>query len=328
MPLIARYCSQCGTPVTRRRVEGKTREICPACKTVFYRNPLPVAAVLILNPAREVLLVKRRNPPKKGLWCLPMGFAELDETIAQAALRELHEETGVSGKIVRLLAAGSAVIDPYGDLLIVTFEAAKTTGRETPGDDAEKVAYFPLNALPDMAFDVNVSAIRYCIEAHQDCWSIEDSYRHTLARTTDEKLSDSLVGRIQNHTETISARWLRAVRTNPTTATYAAVDSGHLRIRVRQALTQLSGWLSENKTNKEIFDFYINLGRERKKMGFGPYETIGSLTILRRIIQSFAAKQLARNNAVNAYKILELDHRIISFFDRAVYYTSRGFEED
>lgn len=328
MPLIARYCSQCGKPVDRQLVEGRHREICPDCKTVFYRNPLPVAASLILNLKREVLLVKRRNPPKKGLWCLPMGFAELDETIAQAALRELHEETGIRGKIVRLLAAGSTVIDPYGDLLIVTFEAAKTDGREAPGDDADAVAYFPLNGLPDMAFDTNVSAIRYCIEAHQDSWAIEDSYRHTLARTSGEKLSDTLVSQIQDHAKIISDRWLQAVRTNPTTTTYAAADPDALGLRVRQALSQLSRWLSEDHTQKEISEFYIALGRERKQMGFGPYETIGSLTILRKIIQSFAAKQLARDNAVNAYKILELDHRIISFFDRAVYYTSRGFEEE
>lgn len=93
------------------------------------------------------------------------------------------------------------------------------------------------------------------------------------------------------------------------------------------ALSQFSRWLSDNKADEEIRSFYLGLGRERNQMGFGPYETIGSLTILRKIIQQFAGKNMARKNAVEAYKALELDNRIIAFFDRAIYFVSRGFEE-
>ena len=99
------------------------------CGTVFYQNPLPAAGALVLDDLRRVLLVKRKYPPSEGMWCLPIGFAELGETIAEAALRELHEETGVTGRVVRLIDAESSWTGAfYGDVLVVTFEVEKLLG--------------------------------------------------------------------------------------------------------------------------------------------------------------------------------------------------------
>ena len=106
-----------------------------------------------------MLLVKRGILPNKGMWCLPIGFAEMGETIAEAALRELHEETGVVGRVSRLIDAASWSSGFYGDLLVVTFEVEKVSGDETPGDDAEDVAYFPIDQLPPLAFPSNEKAI-------------------------------------------------------------------------------------------------------------------------------------------------------------------------
>jgi len=74
------------------------RDFCPCCNSYFYENPLPVVSS-ILESSRQILLVKRGRPPSKGLWCLPSGFAEAGESIEEAALRELKEETGIKGKL-------------------------------------------------------------------------------------------------------------------------------------------------------------------------------------------------------------------------------------
>ena len=105
--VTARFCAECGGPVELRQGEGRVRETCVSCGYVYYHNPLPVAANVVLNADREVLLVKRAREPHQGMWCLPMGFAEVDESIREAAARELEEEAGITGEVVTLLHADS-----------------------------------------------------------------------------------------------------------------------------------------------------------------------------------------------------------------------------
>ena len=149
------FCSRCGAPTRDLLVEARCRQVCTRCGMISYRNPLPVAAAVLLDDRDEVLLVRRAREPSQGMWCLPMGFAELGESIEEAALRELQEETGIAGRVLRLLDVGSYLSDFYGDLLIVSFEVARGGGVEQPGDDASDLAWFPLHALPELAFDSN-----------------------------------------------------------------------------------------------------------------------------------------------------------------------------
>jgi ADP-ribose pyrophosphatase YjhB (NUDIX family) len=106
-------------------VDGRTRVVCSAYNRVFYESPPPVAAAVVLNERREVLLVERQREPHRGWWCLPMGLAETGETIATAALRALWGESGVHGRVLRLVDADSFESSHYGDLLIVTLEVQK-----------------------------------------------------------------------------------------------------------------------------------------------------------------------------------------------------------
>ncbi|MCK4413172.1 MAG: NUDIX domain-containing protein [Candidatus Eisenbacteria sp.] len=330
MSLTPLFCSQCGAELERRLLDGRQREMCPACGTVSYRNPLPVAAAVVLNKAREVLLVRRRQEPHRGEWCLPIGFAELDETIAQAALRELREEAGIEGSVLRLLDVDSYGSDYYGDLLIVSFEVAKTGGREAPGDDAEEVAYFPLDGLPPLAFASNERAIAACREVHQDEWAIRDSFARLQsdqpAPASAALLSDALVALIRDHAGEIADAWLEDVRSNPTTPSYGSYDPQELLGRGEQALSQFSRWLRGDEAEQEIRDFYRRLGAQRGAEGFAPHEVVSSLTLLRKHVWLFARRQGMWERPIDVYRVLELDRRLVLFFDRAVYQTIKGFQ--
>ena len=116
------FCRNCGARLATRAVEGRDREVCPVCGAVAYRNPLPVAAVVLLDGERRALLVKRKQEPQAGMWSLPGGFAELGETIDQAAVRELQEETGPFG----LKGAGEIGVD--GPLPVIANAVADACG--------------------------------------------------------------------------------------------------------------------------------------------------------------------------------------------------------
>src|SRR5581483_4418350 len=75
-------------------------------------TPKLAVNAVVFNEKREVLLAKRTD---NGLWCIPGGHVDLGETLAQACLRELWEETGLKGEVIRLVGVYS---DPKGSLHI------------------------------------------------------------------------------------------------------------------------------------------------------------------------------------------------------------------
>lgn len=168
MAINPKYCCHCGHQLIKDTFDGKDQFYCTKCQEITYQNPLPVVASVVMNERNEVLLVKRKNNPQKDLWCLPMGFVETGETIAQATLRELKEETNLDGDIVKILDAASTNLDIYGDIIIITFEVVKLKGELKAGDDAEEVNFFPIKDLPEMAFSSNLYAIKYCVQALED----------------------------------------------------------------------------------------------------------------------------------------------------------------
>ena len=324
MPLVPRFCSQCGAALVASLVEDRTREVCPDCGTVFYRNPLPVASALVLNDKREVLLVKRSRDPERGTWCLPIGFAELGETIAQATLRELREEAGVEGRVLRLLDVDSYPSDFYGDLLIVSYEVEKIGGSEAPGTDAEAVAYFPFDDLPPLAFPANLRAVQACREIHREEWAIRDSFETLQADRHAEMLSDALVTLVRDHAEQIARGWLADVQSSPTTPSYRRADANGLLANAVTALTQFSRWLKGDRAEGEIRTFYRAIGAQRRAEGFGLHEVLSSLMLLRKHVWVYARHQGVWQRPLDVYRVLELDRRLVLFFDRAMYHIARG----
>jgi 8-oxo-dGTP diphosphatase len=323
-----KYCNQCGHSLEFRYIEDRTRQVCSNCNAISYQNPLPVAAVVLLNRNRDVLLVKRKNQPRHGKWCLPMGFVEVDETIAQSALRELEEETGIRGKIIRLVAIRSEPVETYGDLLIVTFEAEKIGGSEIPGSDADDMSYYPANYLPEMAFESNKIAIRYCFEGHKEEWAINDSFKIFEEQKKSEMLSDSMVAFIRDNAKEVSERWLKIVLSDKSTVSYSRADPEKLRERVASALSQFTRWLSGSEADTEVRAFFRKLGSDRKLEGFELHEVISSLTLLRKVVLIYARNHKVWGKTIDLYTLIELDHRNYIFFDKAIYHLTRGFLED
>lgn len=124
----------------------------------YPRMMLTVDSVIFLQLKDEVrvLLIQRLNEPFKGEWALPGGFVDMDETLEEAAARELEEETGLSGlKLMQLKAFSALERDPRGRCVSVVFVgfATKESIDLSPKDDAADARWFPIKELPEMAFD-------------------------------------------------------------------------------------------------------------------------------------------------------------------------------
>ena len=101
-----------------------------------------------------VLLIQRGNEPYKGFWAFPGGFLEMDETVARCAERELEEETGIVLTGMQLVGIYSDVErDPRGRVVTAAYAAMTTMPEANAGDDAAAARWWPLNALPKLAFD-------------------------------------------------------------------------------------------------------------------------------------------------------------------------------
>ena len=112
---------------------------------------------IVFNGQGEVLLAKRRD---NGLWCIPGGHVDLDETLAQACLRELREETGLQGEVMRLVGIYS---DTQNSLHIaqgsewhtvrVSFLCRVTGGKLAESEETSEIGYFNPDRLPPLITD-------------------------------------------------------------------------------------------------------------------------------------------------------------------------------
>ncbi len=124
-----------------------------------YPRPAVTADIVIIKQhdnKNSVLLIERKHQPFEGMWALPGGFLNMDETLEEAALRELEEETGISGISLEQFHTFSQVHrDPRHRTITTVFLgfADETTMKPLAGDDAAKAAWFDMNELPPLAFD-------------------------------------------------------------------------------------------------------------------------------------------------------------------------------
>ena len=123
----------------------------------YPRPAVTVDAVLITREVKpRVLLIQRKHEPFAKSWALPGGFVNEGETLAQAARRELEEETALEvGELEQLVTVGDPGRDPRGWTVSVAFlgRVDSATAIAKAGDDAAEVRWFPLHKLPKLAFD-------------------------------------------------------------------------------------------------------------------------------------------------------------------------------
>ncbi len=117
----------------------------------ILQRPVPTVGVVCLK-GDQVLLIKRGTPPRLGQWSLPGGRIEWSETVTDAALRELREETGVDAELIGLLDVVDGVFTSRESgavtrhFVMIDYAARWTRGEPVAGDDAAEAAFFTREA--------------------------------------------------------------------------------------------------------------------------------------------------------------------------------------
>lgn len=119
------------------------------------RRPIPATIAVVIKD-RSVLLVRRANPPDAGLWGFPGGKIEFGETIEQAAVRELFEETGVVAEAGPVFTAVDAMDqgamgETRAHYVLIAVLCRWVSGRPVAGDDALEAAWHGLDVLESEA---------------------------------------------------------------------------------------------------------------------------------------------------------------------------------
>lgn len=123
----------------------------------YPRLAITVDAIIVAENFSQtmILLIQRKHGPFEGVWALPGGFVEMEETLKDACNRELFEETGIRVDDLNQFFTFDAVHrDPRHRTITTVFwgrivETVEVAG----GDDAAKADWFPIISLPPMAFD-------------------------------------------------------------------------------------------------------------------------------------------------------------------------------
>lgn len=102
----------------------------------------------------KVLLIERGIEPFKGKWAFPGGFMRIDESAEQCALRELREETGLTGAYIKQFHTFSEPDrDPRERVITIAYYALVKLQEVKGGDDAASARWFAMNDVPSLAFD-------------------------------------------------------------------------------------------------------------------------------------------------------------------------------
>jgi len=119
--------------------------VTPADRAGLPRPEVCVGAVVVSDG--RLLLVRRGRGPAQGEWSVPGGRVEPGETLAEAVVRELEEETGLSGVCGELVGWVERITEVFHHVILDFLVVVLDDGDPVAGDDAAEAAWVPLEDL-------------------------------------------------------------------------------------------------------------------------------------------------------------------------------------
>lgn len=149
--------------------------------------------------------------------------------------------------------------------------------------------------------------------------------------TTDKKENVVLIRKIVNLIEANAAELSGDIQqklvTHPSTNSYQGIDKDTLYNWIYDVCSRFGYWLHEDTEKGEVQQHYNNLGKERFKQNFRLPEVISALYLTKRRLWEFIAAGREVDSTLNLNQIVETSFLLVRFFDHAVFYVTKGYEE-
>ena len=138
-------------------------------------------------------------------------------------------------------------------------------------------------------------------------------------------ISMKLVAMIEDHAGQLTAGLVTQLQQHPRTDRYSKLPAAELHHRAYEVYRNLSKWI-QREADSEIAASYQDLGRRRLQEGIPLSQVIFALTLTKEHLLNYVKLSGLSDSALDLYQELDLVRVVTQFFDRAIYYTVRGYE--
>ena len=139
--------------------------------------------------------------------------------------------------------------------------------------------------------------------------------------------SRRLVDLIERNADELTTGYVEDIRRDPRMPNYQGFDQKEIYKRAYRVYSQLGKWISHETTKEEVKSYWTALGRQRRREGFPFSEIVLSLCHIRRLLWGKIQSAGLLDSALDLYQAMDIQHRVLVFFDRAIYYAAVGYEE-
>jgi hypothetical protein len=146
------------------------------------------------------------------------------------------------------------------------------------------------------------------------------------ARFVPTAVARKLVNLIETNAEEMSRSYTKEIRTLIEAPGYQTFDEREVHDRGHLVFSQFGRWISSDISEKDMESYWTALGKERREEGFTMSEIMIAICLIRRDIWQKIRNEGLLDTAEDLYEAMELYGRIVNFFERAQFYTVRGYE--
>lgn len=137
-----------------------------------------------------------------------------------------------------------------------------------------------------------------------------------------------LIKLIEDNASELTNRVCKDLLTREETKSYRALPEGLVRDRIYDVYSRLDSWLNKKKHTGEVQKYYSDMGKKRFREGIPLHEVVMALMIIKRHLWLYVRENQFFDSTYECYQALEMNNKVVLFFDRAIYFTIIGYEEE